>query len=146
MYILRKECNIGTDHQCKVENDQQWRQKGSWTREGIGEYNLVNNPVCNGIHGNEVISMQCKEISKEKGWDEYTPVYRTFPRWCARMFQRKGLRISLDKNDMMGQEKSDMRFSEGILTMFLYKNANLSMILYVALYTMNYAGMLQDRQ
>ena len=71
---------------------------------------------------------------------------RTFPRWCARMFQRKGLRISLDKNDMMGQEKSEMRFSEGILTMFLYKNANLSMILYVALYTMNYAGMLQDRQ
>ena len=67
---------------------------------------------------------------------------RTFPRWCARMLQRKGLRISLDKNDMMGQEKSDMRFSEGILT----KNANLSMILYVALYTMNYAGMLQDRQ
>ena len=62
------------------------------------------------------------------------------------MLQRKGLRISLDKNDMMGQEKSDMRFSEGILTMFLYKNANLSMILYVALYTMNYAGMLQDRQ
>ena len=62
------------------------------------------------------------------------------------MLQRKGLRISLDKNDMMGQEKSDMRFSECILTMFLYKNANLSMILYVALYTMNYAGMLQDRQ
>ena len=28
----------------------------------------------------------------------------------------------------------------------VYKNANLSMILYVALYTMNYAGMLQDRQ
>ena len=43
----------------------------------------------------------------------------------------------------MGQEKSDMRFSEGIL--FLYKNANLSMYLYTALYTMNPAVMLQDR-
>ena len=43
----------------------------------------------------------------------------------------------------MGQEKSDMRFSEGIL--FLYKNANLSMYLYTALYTMNPARMLQDR-
>ena len=61
------------------------------------------------------------------------------------MFQRQNLGTSLDKNDMMGQEKSDERFSEGILTMYPYKNANLSMFLYEALNTMNPARTLQDR-
>ena len=61
------------------------------------------------------------------------------------MFQRKNLETSLDKNAMMSQEKSNMRFSAGILTMYLYKNANLSMFLYAALYTMNPTRMLQDR-
>ena len=119
---------------------------------------LVNYPVCNGIHSDEVISMPCKEVLKEKGWDEpkqpcqqvpkekvrmnllkYTGI---FPRWCTRMFQRQNLGTSLDKNDMMGQEKSYERFSEGIRTMYPYKNANLSMFLYEALYTMNPARML----
>ena len=108
-----------------------------------------------------MISIQCKEVHKEKGWDEtrqpckqvreekvgmnllqYT---RIFPRWFARMFKRKNLWTSLDKNDIFGQEKSYMRFSEGILTMYLYKNTSLSMFLYAALYTMYHAGMLQDR-
>ena len=62
---------------------------------------------------------------------------RIFPRWFARMFKRKNLWTSLDKNDT--------RFSEGILTMYLYKNTILSMFLYAALYTMYHAGMLQDR-
>ena len=123
---------------------------------------LVYNPVCTGIHSDEVTSMPCKEVLIEKGLDEpkqpcqqvpkeekvklnllkYT---RIFPRWCTTMFQRQNLGTSLDKNDMMGQEKSDERFSEGILTMYPYKNANLSMFLYEALYTMNPARMLKDR-
>jgi len=70
---------------------------------------------------------------------------RIFPRWCTRMFKRENLATSLDKNYMMGLEKSGMRFSEGILTHSLYKNANLSMFLNAALYTMNSVGMLQDR-
>ena len=85
---------------------------------------LVYNPVCNGIHSDEVTSMPCKEVLIEKGLDEpkqpcqqvpkeekvrlnllkYT---RIFPRWCSRLFQRKNLGTSLDKNDMMGQGKSD---------------------------------------
>jgi len=52
-----------TDHQCKVENVQQYRQ----VSEKVREYNLVNNLVCNGIHGDEVISMHCKEVSKKEG-------------------------------------------------------------------------------
>ena len=51
------------------------------------------------------------------------------------MFQRKYLGISL--------EKSDFRFSEGILNMYLDKNLSLLMFLYAALYTMNHAGVLQ---
>ena len=51
------------------------------------------------------------------------------------MFQRKYLGISL--------EKSDLRFSEGILTMYLDNNLSLSMFLYAALYTMTHAGLLQ---
>ena len=86
--------------------------------------------------------------SQGKGWDEPKQPYkqvprekvginllkytRIIPRWCARMFQRKNLGTSLDKNAMMSQEKSNMRFSEGILTMYLYKNTNLSMFLYAA--------------
>ena len=52
--IYEKECNIGTDHQCKVENAQQCRQVPE--QEKVREYNLGNNLVYNGIHGNEVIS------------------------------------------------------------------------------------------
>ena len=154
-----KKCDIGTDHQCKVKNIQQCRQVPK--QDKVRECNLVNNPVCNDIHSEEVISMQCKEILKEKGWDEPKQPYKQLPRekvginllnytriitrWCARIFQRKNLGTSLDKNDMMNQEKSNMRFSEGILTMYLYKNANLSMSLYAALHTMNPTVMLQDR-
>jgi len=122
----------------------------------VRKCNLVNNLVCNGINDDEMISIQCMEVHKEKGWDEprqpckqvpeekvgmnllqYT---RIFPRWLARMFQRKNLWTSLDKNDMIGQEKSYTRFSEGILTRYLYKNTSLSMFLYAALYTMYHAG------
>ena len=43
-----KECNIGTDHQCKVENVQQCGQVPE--QEKVREYNLVNNLVYNGYH------------------------------------------------------------------------------------------------
>jgi len=48
---------------------------------------------------------------------------------------------SSDKNDMMGQEKIDMRFTEGILTIYLHMNTNLSMFLFAAMNTMNPAVM-----
>ena len=51
--IHEKECDIGTDHQCKVWNVQQCRQVPE--QEKVRECNLVNNLVCNGIHGDEVM-------------------------------------------------------------------------------------------
>ena len=51
-----KECDIRTDHQCNVENFQQCNQVPK--QENVRECNLVNNPVCNCIHGNKMISMQ----------------------------------------------------------------------------------------
>ena len=133
-----KKCDIGTDHQCKVKNIQQCRQVPK--QDKVRECNLVNNPVCNDIHSEEVISMQCKEILKEKGWDEPKQPYqqvtvdkvgrnllqytRVFPKWFPRVFLRKDLGISL--------EKSNVRFSVGILTMYLYKNASLSTFFYAA--------------
>ena len=64
----QKKCNIGTDHKCKVENVQQCRQVPE--QEKVRECNRVKNPVCNGTHGDEGISMQCTEVPKKKGWDE----------------------------------------------------------------------------
>ena len=61
------------------------------------------------------------------------------------MFQRENLWTSLDKNDRMGHDNSDMRLSEGIVGMCLNKNATLSMFLNIAMYTMNRARRLQDK-
>ena len=74
-----------------------------------------------------------KQAPKEKVRMNLLKYTRIFPRWCARMFKRKNLGTSLDKNDKIGREKSDMRFPEGMLTMYLFNNANLSMFLYAAL-------------
>ena len=38
------------------------------------------NPVYNGIHGDEVISMQYNELSKEKGRDEPRQTWKQVPK------------------------------------------------------------------
>ncbi len=91
--------------------------------EEVRECNLVNNHVCNGIHGNEVPSMQCNYVYKVKVGMNLVKYTRMFPRWCGRMFQRGNIGTSLDKDDMMCQKKIDMKFSEGKLTKSLYRNA-----------------------
>ena len=58
-----KEFNIRTDHQCKVENVKQCRQVPQ--QEKVRECNFVNNPVCNGICGDEVPLIQCNDAFKK---------------------------------------------------------------------------------
>ena len=71
----------------------------------------------------------CKQVPKEKAMMNLVQYARIFPRWCARIFQRKNVGMSLDNNAMMCQEKSAMILSGSILTISLYKNVTLSMFL-----------------
>jgi len=106
-----KEWDIGTDHQCKVENVQQCRQVSE--QEKVRECNLVNNPICYGIHGDEVLSMQCKNVPKEKCCDEPGQPCKQVPKEKVgmnlvkynRIFQVENIRTSLDKNAMMYKER-----------------------------------------
>ena len=74
----KKECNIETNHRYKVENVQQYGKVPE--QEKVREYNLVNKLVCNGIHGDEVISVQCKEVSKRNVWDEHKRTHKQVPK------------------------------------------------------------------
>ena len=82
-----KECDIRTDHQCNVENFQQCNQVPK--QENVRECNLVNNSICNSLHGDEGISVQCKEVHKEKGWDEPTQVYQNIPKMMCQNVSKK---------------------------------------------------------
>ncbi len=70
---------------------------------------------------------------------------RIFLRWFARMFPRKSVGMSLDKNAVMCQERSAVRFPGSIRTISLFKNVTLLMFPYVALYPVNPAVMFQNR-
>ena len=53
--------------------------------------------------------------------------------------------MNLDKNAMMCQQKSYMRFAEDILTISPYKNATKSMFLYTTLFPDRKATVNQER-
>lgn len=101
-----------------------WKCTESFT--GSGECNLGNQPGCNDIPGNEVISKPCPEIVEEKVGINLLQYTRSFPRWPENVFQKKDLWISLDK--------SNMKFSADVPTMYLDKNVSLPMFGYLTLY------------
>ena len=111
-------------------------------QEKVRECNLVNNPVCNGIHGDEVISMQCKEVPKGKVRMNLHSSVNRFPRkrlgWTYQNIS-KMVNQDVPKGKSCNKPRKDWHD----VLMCLYKNATLSMFLYATLYTMNPARMLQ---